>query len=271
MWQHPALLPRRRGRLTAKLADSSGKTVPTFLNRMLALPVQTQALLFSYFVDVMDALVQDAKTSGKFNDGIVSLSGVKVHPLSARPPAVPKEEPVRVFQKQAIWTTDPAIICPKTKAGCGTDIWTPVNELKPGFDGTCVVLVLPRAGKPQPGTPMRKALQLHGSRHPESLPLSWHAMVQDVGIKRKTCIHTDPLSGGRPLPPTTEIAQLHGGHAHLSPTRMLHHEHVSSPACRAQHEGLVSALPRGPALLRPTGTRSLGRRAGPDSWPLPRR
>ena len=77
--------PRRRGRLTAKLADASGKTVPTFLNRLLALPVQTQALLFSYFVDVMDALVQDAKTSGKFNDGIVSLRDVKVRPPSARP------------------------------------------------------------------------------------------------------------------------------------------------------------------------------------------
>ena len=68
----------RRGRLTAKLADAPGKRVPTFLNRMLALPVQTQSLLFAYFVDVMDALVQDARTSGKFNDGIVIMRGVKV-------------------------------------------------------------------------------------------------------------------------------------------------------------------------------------------------
>ena len=56
--------------------------MPTFLNRMLALPVQTQSLLFAYFVDVMDALVQDARTSGKFNDGIVIMRGVKVCPAA---------------------------------------------------------------------------------------------------------------------------------------------------------------------------------------------
>ena len=68
--------------MTSKLADTAGKRVPTFLNRLLALPVQTQCLLFAYFVDVMEALIQDARTSGKFNDGIVIMRGIKVRHLA---------------------------------------------------------------------------------------------------------------------------------------------------------------------------------------------
>lgn len=37
------------------------------------MPLKTQALLFQYFSDVMDALIAEAKSKGQYEEGIVSI------------------------------------------------------------------------------------------------------------------------------------------------------------------------------------------------------
>ncbi|KAK9808500.1 hypothetical protein WJX73_001795 [Symbiochloris irregularis] len=60
--------------------SKSAETVSTFLNRMLALPLGQQELLFDFFSAVMDALIDEAKSSGKHDDGIISIKaqGAKI-------------------------------------------------------------------------------------------------------------------------------------------------------------------------------------------------
>lgn len=51
----------------------SCESVSTFLNRLLALPLRQQQLLFQFFGDTMDALTDEAKSKGQYDEGIVSI------------------------------------------------------------------------------------------------------------------------------------------------------------------------------------------------------
>lgn len=52
----------------------NGAVVVRFLNRLLGLPLRDQDLAFRYFSAVMDAFVRRAKSEGKFDDGIKTIS-----------------------------------------------------------------------------------------------------------------------------------------------------------------------------------------------------
>ncbi|DBA83686.1 TPA: hypothetical protein ACH3X1_016793 [Trebouxia sp. C0004] len=53
------------------------KKVTKFLNRMLAMSLRDQKMLFAFFSDTLDACIELAKTKGKFENGIVSLLGMQ--------------------------------------------------------------------------------------------------------------------------------------------------------------------------------------------------
>lgn len=56
------------------------RKVSTWLNRVLALSLRDQELLFKYFSDTYDVAIQAAKSRGEYDHGITSLqaSAVKV-------------------------------------------------------------------------------------------------------------------------------------------------------------------------------------------------
>jgi hypothetical protein len=67
---------------SSKRTRSGGKDVPRFLNRLLGVDVEMQTDLFAYFSATFDARIMVAKTSGSFDDGVVSL---KAESLSVTP------------------------------------------------------------------------------------------------------------------------------------------------------------------------------------------
>ena len=56
--------------------------VSVFLNRLLGLPIAEQDLLFSYFASTLDAVVRRLKSEGKYDRGIVSLTGNEIQVLN---------------------------------------------------------------------------------------------------------------------------------------------------------------------------------------------
>ena len=69
--------------LVVKEADMSN--VPRFLNRLLGMPVADQQDVFAYFSDTFDACVLRAKSSGKWDEGIVSLKAESIKALPGFP------------------------------------------------------------------------------------------------------------------------------------------------------------------------------------------
>ena len=45
-----------------------------FLNRLLGLNVELQNALFKYFSDTMEAVIKDAKRTGRYDSGIIGMS-----------------------------------------------------------------------------------------------------------------------------------------------------------------------------------------------------
>ena len=72
----------RDGGFSKKVRGDSGDGLSRFLNRLLGVDVQMQSDLFSYFSETFDARIQVAKTSGAWDDGVVSLKSesLKVAP-----------------------------------------------------------------------------------------------------------------------------------------------------------------------------------------------
>ena len=64
---------------------AGGKDVAKFLNRLLGVDVQMQTDLFAYFSQTFDARIMVAKTSGSYDDGVVSLSAESVKVLPGFP------------------------------------------------------------------------------------------------------------------------------------------------------------------------------------------
>jgi hypothetical protein len=54
------------------------KNVPVFLNRLLAMSMDDQQLIFKYFSDTMDAMIAAAKSMGKYEAGPVQLKATAI-------------------------------------------------------------------------------------------------------------------------------------------------------------------------------------------------
>ncbi|CAG2101520.1 unnamed protein product, partial [Medioppia subpectinata] len=54
--------------------DKDYSQMTKFLNRLLGLNVELQNALFKYFSDTMEAVIKDAKRSGRYDSGIIDLS-----------------------------------------------------------------------------------------------------------------------------------------------------------------------------------------------------
>lgn len=52
--------------------------VRKFLNRLLGIPVARQALLFNYFLAVLQAEIEFAKEEGRYSEGVGEISGANV-------------------------------------------------------------------------------------------------------------------------------------------------------------------------------------------------
>eukprot|EP00039_Didymoeca_costata_P003109 m.65130 g.65130 ORF g.65130 m.65130 type:complete len:1396 (-) comp11709_c0_seq1:101-4288(-) len=57
-------------------------TVSGFLRRLLGLPLHRQALLFAYFSEVFALLISDAKAEGRYNEGVVDITGENIEVVS---------------------------------------------------------------------------------------------------------------------------------------------------------------------------------------------
>ena len=73
-------LRRRHAAYGLVPSPSVVKSVPTFLNRVLAMGMDDQELIFRYFSNTMDALIASAKSTGRYEHGPINLqaSGVEV-------------------------------------------------------------------------------------------------------------------------------------------------------------------------------------------------
>ncbi|GFR48198.1 hypothetical protein Agub_g10015, partial [Astrephomene gubernaculifera] len=52
--------------------------VPKFLNRLLGLPLGSQQLLFTYFTNIMDSLIKQARSAGTYDEAILNLAASRV-------------------------------------------------------------------------------------------------------------------------------------------------------------------------------------------------
>jgi len=73
------------GTLQISVKDSEMGNVPRFLNRLLGIAVDEQQDIFAYFSDTFDACVLRAKSSGKWDEGIVSLKAESIKALPGFP------------------------------------------------------------------------------------------------------------------------------------------------------------------------------------------
>lgn len=49
-----------------------------FLNRLLGLEVDVQNALFKYFSDTMEAVIKQAKRTGRYDSGIIGMSTIQL-------------------------------------------------------------------------------------------------------------------------------------------------------------------------------------------------
>ncbi|RZC64950.1 hypothetical protein C5167_008642 [Papaver somniferum] len=61
------------GKVSGKIVDSDMHDVGRFLNRLLGLPPDIQNRLFELFISILDLLVQNARSEGQFDSGIVDI------------------------------------------------------------------------------------------------------------------------------------------------------------------------------------------------------
>lgn len=54
------------------------KKVSVFLNRLLAMSMDDQQLIFQYFSDTMDAMISSAKSTGQYEAGPIQLKATAV-------------------------------------------------------------------------------------------------------------------------------------------------------------------------------------------------
>lgn len=77
--------------------------VAVWLNRVLALTLQDQDLLFKYFSDTYDALITAAKSRGKYDQGIRQLTATSVE--------VSRQTPIHTDASSGIGYLPPLFSC----------------------------------------------------------------------------------------------------------------------------------------------------------------
>lgn len=58
------------------MLDKDYNNMSKFLNRILGMPVELQNRLFKYFTDTLQAIISQAKKSGRFDLGILGIQSV---------------------------------------------------------------------------------------------------------------------------------------------------------------------------------------------------
>ncbi|XP_076442125.1 uncharacterized protein LOC143281076 isoform X2 [Babylonia areolata] len=76
-------------RTYARVDDKFQGDVSKFLNRLLGLPTARQNLMFSYFTECLDVIVQNAKREGRYDEGLQDITAASVQMVG---------EPREVFQ-----------------------------------------------------------------------------------------------------------------------------------------------------------------------------
>ncbi|KAL2473580.1 RING/FYVE/PHD zinc finger superfamily protein [Forsythia ovata] len=66
------------GKISGRIVDSDMHDVGRFLNRLLGLPPEIQNKLFELFVSILDLLIQNARTEGHLDSGIVDMKANSV-------------------------------------------------------------------------------------------------------------------------------------------------------------------------------------------------
>lgn len=56
------------------MLDKDYNNMSKFLNRILGMPVELQNRLFKYFTDTLQAIISQAKKSGRFDLGILGIT-----------------------------------------------------------------------------------------------------------------------------------------------------------------------------------------------------
>ncbi|CAA3028935.1 strawberry notch isoform X1 [Olea europaea subsp. europaea] len=75
------------GKISGRIVDSDMHDVGRFLNRLLGLPPEIQNKLFELFVCILDLLIQNARTEGHLDSGIVDMKANSVE-LQGNPKTV---------------------------------------------------------------------------------------------------------------------------------------------------------------------------------------
>ncbi|XP_021767573.1 protein FORGETTER 1-like isoform X2 [Chenopodium quinoa] len=64
---------KESGKISARIVDSDMHDVGRFLNRLLGLPPEIQNRIFELFISVLDVIIQNARTEGNLDSGIVDI------------------------------------------------------------------------------------------------------------------------------------------------------------------------------------------------------
>jgi hypothetical protein len=71
--------------MAIEIKESQITKVSRFLNRLLGMPLDLQQLLFGYFTDTFEAVVAQAKSSGRWDEGLVSLKAESIKLVDGYP------------------------------------------------------------------------------------------------------------------------------------------------------------------------------------------
>lgn len=78
---------KESGKVSARIIDSDMNDVGRFLNRLLGLPPEIQNRLFELFINILDVIIQNARTEGNLDSGIVDIKA-NIIELQGKPKTV---------------------------------------------------------------------------------------------------------------------------------------------------------------------------------------
>uniref|UniRef100_A0A803NAI6 PHD-type domain-containing protein n=1 Tax=Chenopodium quinoa TaxID=63459 RepID=A0A803NAI6_CHEQI len=78
---------KESGKISGRIVDSDMHDVGRFLNRLLGLPPEIQNRIFELFISVLDVIIQNARTEGNLDSGIVDIKA-NIIELQGKPKTV---------------------------------------------------------------------------------------------------------------------------------------------------------------------------------------